>query len=138
MFTLRSPAREVITEGRKAVIANGDGVENQPCYWADRGLEECGRRNLKAFCDLGAEVRDVNMTAMYMVCLPYLQPLFDREAQLYIAKSCSRHPRAAAWLRWFFGDSLPEDIRAGVERVRPIRRGEYRGKVREDIRRDFG
>src|SRR3546814_3584295 len=87
LYTLDSPAREVIEGCRAVVVANGDGLDG--CHWAERGLEVCGDLSFREVIDLGG---DLHMMAAQVLILPYLQPLFDRKAQFYIAGTRSAAP----------------------------------------------
>lgn len=117
MFTLQSPAREVIEGCRAEVLRNGDGLDG--CYWAERGLEVCGEKSFREVIDLGG---DMHMMAAQVLILPYLQPLFDRACQVYVAKACVEHPTAAAWLLHIYGEQLPRSARQRAERAAPRER----------------
>src|SRR3546814_8571929 len=111
MYSLECPAREGKEGCRAVVVANGDGLDG--CDWAERGLEFCGDLSFREVIDLGG---DMHMMAAQVLILPYLQPLFDRETQLYIARACAAHPAAAAWLLHLYGDKLPADAKALAEK----------------------
>src|SRR3546814_11348892 len=117
MYTLASNAQEVITGCRAVVVANGDGLDG--CHWAERGLEVCGDLSFREVIDLGG---DMHMMAAQVLILPYLQPLFDRKAQLYIARACAVHPAASAWLLHLYGDYLPAGVKAAAEKRSEERR----------------
>lgn len=133
MYTLDSPAREVIEGCREVVQENGDGLDG--CYWAERGLEVCGDLTFREVIDLGG---DLHMMAAQVLILPYLQPLFDRPTQLYIARACAKHPAASAWLLHLYGDKLPGDARAeaGKNAAKHHLRGLARSESVERLRRD--